>query len=126
VKDGVGAVVVGGLVAGGSVIGTLVGGTDGESEVETMEVFPLETDVGGIVGMITGGGVVGSGQGIVRIETGAEVVGGAKDEGATTSDGGSGNSLVGVTVDGASVGDSVGVSVGYSNGEADGSISRRR
>jgi hypothetical protein len=38
----------------------------------------------------------------------------------------SGNSLVGATVDGASVGDSVGVSVGYSNGEADGSISRRR
>jgi hypothetical protein len=34
--------------------------------------------------MITGGGAVGSGEGVVGIGTGAEVVGGAKDKGGTT------------------------------------------
>jgi hypothetical protein len=84
VKDVVGAIVVGGLVAGSGVVGTLVGGTVGETEVETMEVFSVGDDVGGIIGMITEGGVVGSGEGVVGIGTGAEVIGGAKDEGATT------------------------------------------
>jgi hypothetical protein len=87
VNDVVGAIVVGGLVAGSSVVGKLVGETGetvGETEVETMEVFSVGDDVGGIIGMITGGSVVGSGEGVVGIGTGAEVIGAARDEGATT------------------------------------------
>jgi hypothetical protein len=53
-------------------------------EVETMDMISVGDEVGGIVGMITGGGAVGSGEGVVGIGTGAEVVGGAKDKGGTT------------------------------------------
>jgi hypothetical protein len=53
-------------------------------EVETMDMFSVGDEVGGNVGMITGGGAVGSGEGVVGIGTGAEVVGRAKDKGGTT------------------------------------------
>eukprot|EP00544_Gedaniella_sp_CCMP2646_P012144 CAMPEP_0202496754 /NCGR_PEP_ID=MMETSP1361-20130828/20851_1 /ASSEMBLY_ACC=CAM_ASM_000849 /TAXON_ID=210615 /ORGANISM="Staurosira complex sp., Strain CCMP2646" /LENGTH=189 /DNA_ID=CAMNT_0049128165 /DNA_START=126 /DNA_END=696 /DNA_ORIENTATION=+ len=85
VKDVVGAIVVGGLELKAVSLEHLSEELLAKPwDVETMEVFSVGDEVGGIVGMITGGGAVGSGEGVVGIGTGAEVVGRAKDKRGTT------------------------------------------